>query len=107
MKKVIVSVLVTMCVMAIIGIGVIKHFDNLHKSEIDAIRFDYNVAISQRERDAMRIEELKHQICNIMEGEEYYISFGYDGVYYTYAGEFEDTVLGIETLNTWSSKTYY
>lgn len=111
MKRVIISILATVCIMSMIGVGMIYHITTMHDSEIAKIKSDYESLISKLdaefEKELTYSEELEEQIFNIMNGNEYEAMFKYDDVWYTYKGELEETIFGLTTLNTMTIKSYY
>jgi hypothetical protein len=98
MKKTIIAILVTVCVMTIIGGVYINYINDCHVKEIEGLTNQYEERIgdlkdnyrylnNDYERLSEDMDELENQVYNMMNGEYYDISVDQDGITYGYVYE--------------------
>ena len=94
MKKIVISILATMCVCGIVSFGIIQNINAQHEAELAnygvrnealvlALRSEYEESYELENR----VDELENGIYDIMNGNDYEVSIDYGNVGYTYKEE--------------------
>ena len=87
MKKILLSVIITMCVMTGIGYGIITNVTDYYEEKMERIK------IESEEREAEIVElksdvtEISDQVFNMMNGDAYEITIDHDGETHTWKSD--------------------
>lgn len=94
MKKIVISVLATMCVMAIACFGIIQNINAQHEAELVNYKDKNEVLVlelrSEYEENyelESRVDELENGIYSIMNDDAYRVDIEHNGVHHTYEQE--------------------
>ena len=94
MKKIVISVLATMCVMVIACVGIIQNINAQHEAELATYRDKNEVLVlelrSEYEENyelETRVDELESGIYSIMNDDAYRVDIEHNGVHHTYEKE--------------------
>lgn len=97
MKKVLVSVLVTVCVMGTGCVGYVNHIVNNYENKLensefyyDALDTNYNQKVNDYKTIKSEYEELQEQVWSILNDEDYNVTIKHDDQYHTYTREKEN-----------------
>lgn len=103
MKKTILTIMATIMVMAIIGVGYISSINKQHEKELEIVKASYEMKIESMENE-MNVEmeemkkeydELEQQVYNMMNGDEYDFRIKLDnGEYHSYSYKKEGLFFG-------------
>ena len=87
MKKILLSVIITMCVMTGIGYGIITNITDYYEEKMESIK------VESEEREAEIVElksevtEISDQVFNMMSGNAYEITIDHDGETHTWKSD--------------------
>lgn len=97
MKKVLLSVLATVCIMGTGCAGVVGYINNEYHTILDGYDFEYEVLemkYNQKVEDCKKIktqyEELQEQVWNVLNDENYTIRIKHEDEMHTYTSEKEN-----------------
>lgn len=97
MKKTLLAIMTTVCVMGALFGGIIKNNNDLHEAEIDMLTSTYEAALERKDAD---MDELEHQIMQIVKGHGYEVRFtSDDGSVHTWSSEGNGTAKDLTKLN--------
>ena len=87
MKKILLSVIITMCVMTGIGYGIINNITDDYEEKMESIK----VESEEREEEILELKsditEISDQVFNMMNGNAYEITIDHDGETHTWKSD--------------------
>lgn len=91
MKKIVISVLATMCVMGIACFGIIQNINAQHEAELvnykdknDVLVLELRGEYEENYELENRVDELENGIYSIMNDDAYRVDIEHNGVHHTY-----------------------
>ena len=111
MKKIIISVLATMCVMAIMCVGVIQNITAQHEAELRdtnyahetlvmELREGYREALEENYELEIHVDELEDGFYSMMNDDEFDVTINHDDARYQYVCEKDGWFKNIRTVKT-------
>ena len=87
MKKILLSVIITVCVMTGIGYGIINNITDDYEEKMESIK----VESEEREEEIVELKsditEISDQVFNMMNGDAYEITIDHDGETHTWKSD--------------------
>lgn len=87
MKKILLSVIITVCVMTGIGYGIINNITDDYEEKMESIK----VESEEREEEILELKsditEISDQVFNMMNGDAYEITIDHDGETHTWKSD--------------------
>lgn len=91
MKKILLSVIITVCVMTGIGYGIITNITNNYEEKMENIKVESEEREAEREAEIAELKsdvtEISDQVFNMMNGDAYEITIDHDGETHTWKSD--------------------
>lgn len=111
MKKIIISILATMCVMAIVCFGIIQNITAQHEAELADVKFaqevlvqelreGYRTSLEEKYELETQVEDLENGFYRMMNDEDFEVTIEHDDARYEYVSEKDGWFRTIKAIET-------
>ena len=92
MKKIIITMLLTVCVMTGLGLFVIDNINQTHEITINELKNAYESEMKLSAKSMNDMDNLERNVYRMMNGEDYSITIEHNGETYTYESNDDNSI---------------